>query len=208
MSYHYPHDVGKIVPAKRANSHAGGLPRDSQISGDGEKQVATLRRTERHADARRGTRHDRPRHQQFKQENAMIEFPCGYERAPVHLLASESDVVASLALQSERRQPIVAAVLLEEIERAELHDPETMPQGHAGLKSRVTFVDERSAEIRELQLVMPAEADVAEGRISILTPLGAALYGLAAGACISWPDLDGNERPIRIMRVEALPEQR
>jgi hypothetical protein len=32
--------------------------------------------------------------------------------------------------------------------------------------------------------------------------MGAALYGLAAGACIDWPDLDGNERPIRIMRVE------
>ena len=138
----------------------------------------------------------------------MIEFPCGHERPPVHLLASESDLVASLALQSERRQPIVAAVLLEEIERAELHDPETMPPNHAGLNSYVTFVDEKTGEAPELQLVLPADADIAEGRISILTPLGAALYGLAEGACISWPDLDGNERPIRITRVEAAPGRR
>jgi len=138
----------------------------------------------------------------------MIRFPCGQDRPPVHLLASESDLVAALALQAERRQPVVTAMLLEEIERAELHDPETMPPNHAGLNSYVTFVDEKTAQLRELQLVLPADADIAEGRISILTPMGAALYGLADGACISWPDLDGNERPIRIMRVETSPEQR
>ena len=131
----------------------------------------------------------------------MTNFPCGEERPPVHLLASESDRVATLALQSERSQPLVSAMLLEEIERAELHDPETMPPGHARLDSYVTFVDEKTARKREVQLVLPAEADIAEGRISILTPMGAALYGLAEGACISWPDLDGNERPIRVMEV-------
>jgi regulator of nucleoside diphosphate kinase len=136
----------------------------------------------------------------------MINFPCGHERPPVHLLASESDIVASLALQSERRQPLVAAMLLEEIERAELHDADTMPPGHAGLMSRVTFVDEKTGQSRQVQLVLPADANIAEGRISILTPMGAALYGLAASACISWPDLDGNERPIRVIEVEQPPE--
>jgi regulator of nucleoside diphosphate kinase len=131
----------------------------------------------------------------------MINFPCGHDRPPVHLLESESDLVATLALQSERRQPLVAAMLLEEIERAELHDPETMPPAHARLNSYVTFVDEKTAQLREIQLVLPAEANIAEGRISILTPMGAALYGLAEGACIDWPDLDGNERPIRVMQV-------
>jgi regulator of nucleoside diphosphate kinase len=50
--------------------------------------------------------------------------------------------------------------------------------------------------------VMPGEANIAEGRISILTPMGAALYGLAAGHSIEWPDLNGNARPIRILRVD------
>ncbi|HWJ38592.1 MAG TPA: GreA/GreB family elongation factor [Sphingomicrobium sp.] len=135
----------------------------------------------------------------------MINFPCGHERPPVHLLASESDLIATLALQSERRQPLVAAMLLEEIERAELHDPETMPPNHARLNSYVSFVDERMGQMREVQLVLPADANIAEGRISILTPMGAALYGLADGACIDWPDLDGNERPIRVIRVRQPP---
>ena len=132
----------------------------------------------------------------------MINFPCGHERPPIHLLASESDLVASLALQSERSQPLVAAMLLEEIERAELHDPESMPPNHARLNSHVQFLDEKTAQVRDVQLVLPSDATIAEGRISILTPMGAALYGLADGACINWPDLDGNERPIRVMRVE------
>jgi regulator of nucleoside diphosphate kinase len=77
-----------------------------------------------------------------------------------------------------------------------------MPEGHVMLNSRVRFVDEKSQRLRDVQLVLPADANIAEGRISILTPMGAALYGLSAGACITWPDLEGFERPIRIVRVE------
>lgn len=126
----------------------------------------------------------------------------GDARPPIHLLASESDLIADLALTAEQRHPVVAAMLLEEIERAELHQADDMPDGHIRLNSRVTFMDERSRRVREVQLVLPIDANIAKGRISILTPVGAALYGLADGASISWPDLDGNERLIRIIRVE------
>jgi regulator of nucleoside diphosphate kinase len=131
----------------------------------------------------------------------MIIAARGHERPPIHLLAAESELVAGLALRSEHRQPVVAAMLLEEIERAELHDSESMPPGYAGLNSYVTFADEKTQELREVQLVLPAEANIAHGRISILTPMGAALYGLAAGHTIEWPDLHGRYRPIRIVRV-------
>ena len=125
----------------------------------------------------------------------------GGERPPIHLLAAESDIIAGLALRAEHHQPVVAAMLLEEIERAELHDPDTMPDGHVGLNSIVAFVDERTQQLREVKLVLPGEANIAKGRISILTPMGAALYGLAAGHSIEWPDLNGKARPIRIVRV-------
>ena len=128
-------------------------------------------------------------------------------RPPIHLLAAESDLVAGLALVAEHRLPLVAAMLLEEIERAELHTSGDMPEGHVRLNSKVTIRDEKSQRVREVQLVLPARANIAEDRISILTPMGAALYGLADGACISWPDLDGVERPITILRVEKPPEE-
>ena len=128
--------------------------------------------------------------------------PAGHSRPPIHLLASESDRVASMALQVEHRSPVVAAMLLEEIERAELHEAGTLPDAAVTLDSDVAFVDEKTSQLRTVRLVVPAEANIAEGRISILTPMGAALYGLMAGQSIDWPDLDGNERRIRIVRVK------
>jgi regulator of nucleoside diphosphate kinase len=110
-------------------------------------------------------------------------------------------MVATLALQAEHRQPVVAAMLLEEIERAELHEPGTLPPTSVTIGSEVDFVDERTSQLRTIELVLPAMANIAEGRISILTPMGAALYGLTAGQSIDWPDLDGHERRIRIVRV-------
>lgn len=123
------------------------------------------------------------------------------QRPPIHLLASEADQVAGLALRIEHQHPQLASMLLGEIERAELHDRHSMPPGSIRLNSRVAFLDERTTELREVKLVLPAEANIAEGRISILTPMGAALYGLATGQSIDWPDRQGNTRPIRIVRV-------
>lgn len=125
----------------------------------------------------------------------------GDVRPPLHLLASESDLVAGLALQAEHRNPVVAAMLLEEIERAELHEADTMPADAVMLGSEVSFVDERSKRMRTVKLVLPVDANIAEGRISIMTPMGAALYGLRAGDAIDWPDNDGNARQITIRRV-------
>jgi regulator of nucleoside diphosphate kinase len=125
----------------------------------------------------------------------------GRERPPIHVLAQESDLVAGLALTVEHRQPVVAAMLLEEIERAEMHDPDTMPADAVRLGSGISFREERAGTVRNVQLVLPVDADIAEGRISILTPVGAALYGLRAGDAIDWPDIDGNERRITILEV-------
>ena len=131
----------------------------------------------------------------------MATVRAGCVRPPLHLLAAESDMVASLALQAEHRQPVVAAMLLEEIERAELHEPETLPPEAVTIGSEVDFVDTKSGQVRTVELVFPADANIAAGRISILTPMGAALYGLTSGQSIDWPDLDGNARTISILRV-------
>jgi regulator of nucleoside diphosphate kinase len=125
----------------------------------------------------------------------------GGARPPIHLLASESDIVGNLALQAEHRQPVIAAMLLTEIERAEMHSAATLPEGVVTLGSEVDFLDEKSHQLRTVRLVFPGEANIALGQISILTPMGAALYGLSAGQSIFWPDLEGQERRIRIFAV-------
>jgi regulator of nucleoside diphosphate kinase len=132
----------------------------------------------------------------------MDELIGGGHRPPIHLLDSESDLVGSLALQAEHNQPVVAAMLLAEIERAELHDAKSLPDNVVTLGSEVDFIDEKTHQLRTVRLVMPAEANIALGQISILTPVGAGLYGLMAGQSIDWPDLEGRDRRIKILAVK------
>lgn len=128
-------------------------------------------------------------------------------RPPIHLLDSDADMLGDLALQTEHRLPVVSAMLLAEIERAEIHNAQTLPSDVVTIGSHVDFLDDGSHQHRSVQVVLPADADIAAGRISILTPIGAGLIGLSAGQTIDWPDLEGRERRIKILAVRQ-PERK
>lgn len=123
------------------------------------------------------------------------------DRPAIHLLAPEADRLYDLATKAMQRQPDVAKMLLAEIDRAEIHDAGTLPDGVISMLSTVEFVDESNGTSRTVQLVYPADADIAAGRVSILTPIGAGLIGLSEGQSILWPDREGRERRLRIVRV-------
>lgn len=117
------------------------------------------------------------------------------------MIDSEADALAALALGAETRLPQVAALLLEEIDRAELRRAGEMPADVVTMKSTVEFTDENTGSRRSVQLVYPQEADIAAGRISILTPVGAGLIGLREGQSIRWPDRDGQDHVLRVLQV-------
>ena len=50
-------------------------------------------------------------------------------------------------------------------------------------------------------LVLPQQADIAQGRASILTPIGVALIGLKEGSSFSWETRDGQTRRLTVVRV-------
>ena len=123
------------------------------------------------------------------------------KRPPIHMLEGEAERLSNLALTIEERLPQVSALLLEEIARARLHRPGRIDAKVVTMNATVAFVDEASGATRTVQLVMPAEADIAQDRISILTPVGAGLIGLSEGQSIVWPDRDGRERTLTIVSV-------
>lgn len=125
----------------------------------------------------------------------------GVRRPPVHLIDSECDMLVDLALQIEGRSPAVAAMLLGEIERAETHSVDTLPAGTVTIGSEVDFLDESTHRLRTVTLVLPGEADIEAGRVSVLTPVGAGLIGLREGQAIDWPDRDGQPHRLRILGV-------
>lgn len=122
-------------------------------------------------------------------------------RPRIRLIGEEADIITQLALQAESRMPDVAALLLEEVDRAEIYDIDTLPAEVVTLGAEVEFLDEGSGQRRRVTIVLPAHADIEAGRVSILTPVGAGLIGLAVGQAIDWPDMAGRSRRLRILSV-------
>ena len=59
--------------------------------------------------------------------------------------------------------------------------------------------------VERVTLVFPEDADIAEKRISIMTPIGAALIGLTEGQSITWPSRTGEIHRLQVLSVEDQP---
>ena len=123
------------------------------------------------------------------------------KRPPLVLLDREADALFELAIKWQRLHPVSAALLLDELDRATTVAPGELPADAVTMRSRVVFVDRRTGERHAVRLVYPGEADMARQRVSILTPIGAALIGLRVGAAIDWPNRQGERRRLEIVEV-------
>ncbi|MGJ8478518.1 nucleoside diphosphate kinase regulator [Sphingobium yanoikuyae] len=120
---------------------------------------------------------------------------------PIHIVESEADMISDLAWAARDRFPDVSQLLLEEVGRAQLCSRAALPADVAAMGSTILYRDGARGTPRRVELVFPSHADVALGRISILTPVGAALIGMRAGNAILWPDRDGHLRDIMVDAV-------
>ncbi len=120
---------------------------------------------------------------------------------PIHIVESEADMISDLAWAARDRFPDVSQLLLEEVGRAQLCSRAALPADVAAMGSTILYRDGARGMPRRVELVYPSHADVALGRISILTPVGAALIGMRAGNAILWPDRDGHLRDILVDAV-------
>lgn len=120
----------------------------------------------------------------------------------IRMIDSEADALTELTLQNQRDSISFHELLLDEIDRATICDRTDIPPDVVTMGSSVTFLDEKSGAQRTVRLVYPADADIAAGRMSILTPVGAGLIGLSVGQSINWPDRGGIEHRLTIVAVE------
>jgi regulator of nucleoside diphosphate kinase len=65
----------------------------------------------------------------------------------------------------------------------------------------VSYRDERTDEVRDIVLVYPHEADIELKRISVLSPVGAALIGLSVGQGIEFQTPGHQTRSLTILDV-------
>lgn len=113
----------------------------------------------------------------------------------------DQDRLFDLAYAYEKRAPQVAEVLLTELERAEVRADKDMPETVIGMGSTVHFKAEDGQD-RTVTLVYPGDADIEAGRISVATPVGAALIGLAVGQSFRWAGRDGQDHLLTVVGVD------
>jgi regulator of nucleoside diphosphate kinase len=108
--------------------------------------------------------------------------------------------LTSLANAAFDTVPDTAEELLSELDRARIVADEAVPQDVVRMGSMVEF--ESEGDRKRVTLVFPPEADIAAGKVSVLTPVGAALIGLATGQSIAWTARDGSSHALTIRAVE------
>lgn len=90
--------------------------------------------------------------------------------------------------------------LKDEIERAAIVEMEQLPADVVTLDSRVQVRDVETNLRTTYQLVLPSQANLANGRVSVLAPLGTALLGFREGDEVEWT-MPGGLRRLRIESV-------
>lgn len=95
----------------------------------------------------------------------------------------------------------VADYLANELDRADVVDDFSRAERVVRLGSRVRYKDSANNIARNVTLVLPNDADISVGRVSVLTPVGAALLGLSVGQEITYTPPSGAERSLRVVEI-------
>lgn len=118
--------------------------------------------------------------------------------------AEDHERLTQLANGLIDRRPDLADGLFDELERARLVQNGTVPAGTVQMGSSIEFQSD-DGDPRRVSLVYPGDADIAEGRISILTPIGTALLGLSIGQTIDFVANNGRSHKLTVLAVDAAP---
>jgi regulator of nucleoside diphosphate kinase len=121
---------------------------------------------------------------------------------PIVLDAAYSEELERLAATAMRgAAAVLGDRLMQEVARAIVLPSGEMPADVVNIGSEVSFRDEVTGREQTVTIVLPRDADIARGRVSVLTPIGAALIGLAKGASIGWETREGEERRLTVLEV-------
>ncbi len=117
----------------------------------------------------------------------------------------DHDRLTTLLDQTDFDQFPAAELLQQELDRADVLEPEHMPADVLTMNSTATVQTDGGQE-RLLTLVYPKDADFSNGKISILAGVGAAMLGLSIGQSIAWAQADGKTTQLTLVALSYQPE--
>ena len=122
-------------------------------------------------------------------------------RPPIAIDANHFARLSALSSLTSGSMTEVCEYLREELDRARVLPAEKLRPDIVSLGSQVEFRDEQTGKIQEIILVYPLDADIARRRVSVLTPVGAALLGLSVNQTISFRTRTGERRELTVLKV-------
>jgi regulator of nucleoside diphosphate kinase len=109
---------------------------------------------------------------------------------------------ARLTALSSTPATLGGSILAREVDRALVVEGGEPEQPFVQLHSRIEYLDLTSGRTRIVQVVPPDEADIDQNRISVLSPVGAALIGLKTGDSYGWTGEDGRPHVLVVVALE------
>lgn len=122
-------------------------------------------------------------------------------RPPIAIGADHFARLAALSSMASGPMAEVCEYLREELERAHVLPADKLRPDIVSFGSKVKFRDEQAGKVQEVVLVYPHDADIARRRVSVLTPVGAALLGLSVNQTISFRTRSGERRELTVLKV-------
>lgn len=129
----------------------------------------------------------------------MLSQPSSPPRSPaVYMTRSDYEQLSPRADALDHTA--VGQSLQTELDRA-IMAPDRSTRTFVKLGSTVAYEDLSTGAVRRLKLCLPEHASLDENRLSVLTPVGAALIGASAGQIFDYLLADGRTRRLRVLEV-------
>ncbi|GEP07335.1 nucleoside diphosphate kinase regulator [Methylobacterium oxalidis] len=126
----------------------------------------------------------------------------GAGKPRIKMTAEDHERLSGLATAAMDRMPDVAAALADELDRAQIIRDRRYSGGFVRMGCGVEFRDETTGRSQTVTLVYPREADIEQGKVSVMTPVGAALIGLSPGQAIDWETRSGVIKRLSVLDVK------
>ncbi len=124
------------------------------------------------------------------------------ERPPITVTTHDYERLEQMLRNVKYRNIPGIADLQNELDRANVVEPEELPEDVITINSTACFIDDCTNDQYEITLVYPDKAD-GVSKISVLAPVGSALLGMSVGQSIPWQVPGRQKLQLRVLDVKA-----
>ena len=118
---------------------------------------------------------------------------------------AELNSVITFTGKVSKRAKLELRLLENELKRARIVVPDEVPPDVITMNTRAELLDLESGERMKFTLVLPVDANINDGKISVLAPLGTAMLGYGVGDEFEWHVPYGLRR-LKVINLDFQPE--